>query len=120
MAEKKSATQLLTDVPKSFGKRPDGSEKGYGFFGALPRADGKVSTELSTDDPIDESGQKILHPLIVPTLSRQELEYLLQDKVKDPMMDETIYEKAAEFARQRLREGKSPFAEKHEQQAPPQ
>lgn len=99
--------------------RTDGTAKGDGFFGVLKRPDGKVSSELSTSDPIDKSGKEVLHPLIVPTLTRPELDYLLSDRKDNKAMESRIYEKAATHARDRIKAGKSPFAGPGEQQSPP-
>jgi hypothetical protein len=112
--------QIKEATGQGYGKRSDGTEKGAGFFGELKRPDGRISTELSTDDPIDGSGKKVLHPLIVPTLSKAELDYLLTtDKRDNNVMEDRIYEKAATHARERIKAGKSPFAGPGEQVAPP-
>lgn len=89
--------------------RPDGSKKGRGFFGPLPRPDGSVSTELSFD--FDADGRKILAPLLVPSLTQPEIDHLLQGG--EPT--ETIYRKAQDHALDRVRAGKSPFAEEAEE-----
>jgi hypothetical protein len=85
----------------------------------LKRPDGKVSSELSTDDPIENGGKNVLHPLIVPTLTRPELDYLLAGRKDNKAMEEKIYDKAAAHARSRLAAGKSPFAGPGEKVAPP-
>ena len=74
--------------------------KGSGYFGYLPASDG-YATEMSAED---ESGE---FPLLVPTLSREEIEHLLAGY--SPTED--IYRKAVEHAERRRKEGKSPFAE---------
>lgn len=111
--------QVPNPDASTFGKRPDGTAKGSGFFGVLKRPDGKVSSELSTDDPIDNSGKKVLHPLIVPSLTRPELDYLLSGQKGNQDMEQRIYKKSADHARERIKAGKSPFAGPGEQQSPP-
>lgn len=94
--------------------RQDGSQKGLGFFGALTRPDNNVSTELSFD--FDANGRKIFAPLIVPTLSKAELDYLLSGA--EPT--QSIYSKAIAHAMKRRGQNLSPFASPGEQMAPPQ
>lgn len=50
-------------------------EKGLGYFGKLKRPDGNVSTELSIGVNID--GKEIEIPSLVPTLTQEEIDYLL-------------------------------------------
>ena len=64
----------------SYGMRQDGTAKGDGFYGPLPSKDpryprGTVSTELSADMDVD--GKNIHFPLLVPGLSRAEIDSLL-------------------------------------------
>ena len=78
--------------------------KGKGFFGDLKRPDGDSSTELSSE--FEYQGKKIEYPLIVPTLSKAELDILLKgDKPTDD-----IYDKAESWAKFRVDKGMSPFA----------
>lgn len=99
----------------NYGKREDGTSKGSGYFGPLQRPDGGVSTELSFDFDHPKHG-KVFAPLIVPGLSRVELNHLLADGKPT----EAIYNKAQDFAVNRLQAGKSPFAMPGESYAPPQ
>lgn len=78
--------------------------KGRGYFGVLRRPDGEVSTELSFD--FNHQGKPVSAPLLVPTLSRQELDHLLSGA--DPT--DSIYEKAQLWALHRLGRGLPPFA----------
>jgi hypothetical protein len=73
--------------------------KGLGYFGLLPSKEG-VSTEISAEDDEGE------YPLLVPTLTREEIDHLLSGN--DPT--EAIYEKAVKHAKMRKKAGKSPFA----------
>jgi len=91
-----------------FGKRLDGTNKGLGFFGILDRPDGGISSELSFSFATDNG--EILAPLIVPTLTKQELSSLLNgDKPT-----EAIVNKAMRFAIERLKAGKNTFRQLHE------
>lgn len=91
-----------------YGKRADGTEKGAGFLGPLAAADGSVMTELSIG--IEFDGENAEVPLLVPTLTTEEIELLRSGA--DPT--EEIVNKSVEFARQRKREGKPYFATEDE------
>jgi hypothetical protein len=95
-----------------YGNRPDGSEKGMGFFGELKRPDGNISTEISVGVGID--GKEIDIPLIVPSLTKKELNYLLSTDIKSKSffnnMPPSIMDKAYEHANTRIKSGMSPFA----------
>jgi hypothetical protein len=78
--------------------------KGRGFLGAIPTSEGMPMTELSSSFELD--GQVIQHPLIVPTLTAQELQLLQMGGEPTP----EIYTKAQQFALDRIRQGMSPFA----------
>jgi hypothetical protein len=99
-----------------YGKRQDGSAKGKGFFGELKRPGGGVSTEISIGVGIN--GKETNIPLIVPTLSKDELSYLLNSDPKSKTffdkMPKSIIEKAVDHASMRIEAGKSPFAEPDE------
>ena len=92
-----------------YGLRHGGNgAKGLGYFGPLATADGGYATEISADD---ESGQ---FPLLVPTLTREELAAILAGN--DPT--DGVYAKARAFAAQRRAAGKSTFRESDEFQYP--
>jgi len=99
----------------TWGKRPDGSSKGAGFLGVLRRPDGGVSTEISISTNV--LGGKDF-PLLVPTLTRQEVEKVLALPVnpKDPEKDfwsklpKEVIKKAEDFAIRRQKEGRPLFA----------
>ncbi len=78
--------------------------KGRGYLGAIPTTEGMPMTELSSSFELD--GQVIQHPLIVPTLTAQELQLLQMGGEPTP----EIYTKAQQFALDRIRQGMSPFA----------
>jgi len=85
--------------------REDGTPKGNGWLGQLPMQDGsgKYATELSASSSID--GKNIFYPLIVPTLKKEHLDYLLSGGKPTP----EIYKLATEHALMRIKQGKSPF-----------
>ena len=88
-----------------YGNRADGTKKGQGFFGPLNRPDGKVSTEISIGVEFD--GKEIQIPTMVPTLTEEELQYLLDGN----QPTSGIVQKAIDHAKMRMRAGQSPFLE---------
>ena len=98
--------------PTPEGFRADSTKKGLGYFGELKRPDGQVSTEISIGVEID--GKEIEIPTLVPTLTQDEINYLL--KGGEPTDD--IVDKAVKHAKERIKYGKSPFAQKGEQIKP--
>lgn len=93
---------------RSWDRRADGSPKGDGWLGPLRRPDGKVSSELSIG--INIGGKEVEVPSMVPTLNQSEVAWLLTHP-PTAKMPPSIVSKAADFARQRLAQGKSPFRE---------
>jgi hypothetical protein len=94
-------------------KRADGSQKGHGFLGLLRRKDGGVSSEISVGTEIN--GKETDIPLMVPTLTRAEVEQLLNNPVGEHMkIPPAVFQKAVAFARTRIATGKSPFAQSDE------
>lgn len=93
-------------------KRADGSQKGNGWLGLLRRPDGGVSSEISIGVEINGKEQEI--PLMVPTLTRSEVQTLLSKDPQKPgffsQLPDSIKQKALAFARDRLSQNKSPFA----------
>ena len=57
-----------------YGKRLDGSQKGFGWLGELPMKDGRVMTEQSVG--VSFGGKDYQIPTIVPTLSSEEIDHL--------------------------------------------
>ena len=86
--------------------RNDGTEKGNGYFGVLPMRDGsqKVATEIAIG--VNLGGKEVEIPTLVPTLTPQEIDHLLRGKKPTP----TIVKKAIIHAKQRIKQGLSPFA----------
>lgn len=99
-----------------YGKRPDGTPKGKGYFGEIKRPDGNVMTEISIG--VGLNGKETQIPLIVPTLNKQELDALMKNdpKSKDFMrrIPSSVIDKAVEHAVQRMKQNKSPYAEPNE------
>ena len=92
--------------------RPDNTKKGFGWLGPLTRPDGKVSTELSIGMDFGD-GKETLLPLIVPTLSQQETQWLLNNDIEGKVntVPRSIMDKAIQHAQQRMAAGLSPFAD---------
>jgi hypothetical protein len=67
-----------------------------------------VSSELSVDAEVD--GKKMFFPLMVPTLTPDEVRWLLSNKPDPKNIPRPIMDKAIAFARQRTAQGRSPFA----------
>jgi len=97
-----------------FGPRTDGSAKGMGYFGEIKRPDGKVSTEISVGVNIE--GKELEIPLLVPGLTKSEIQHLLNDG--EPT--DAIVGKAVLFARQRMKKGLSPFASEEDRYPMPE
>jgi hypothetical protein len=98
-------------------KRADGSAKGMGWLGLLKRPDGEVSSEISVGVEIGGKEREI--PLMVPGLTKPELDYLMTHNPESPAfqrdMPPSILAKAEAFARQRIAKGASPFRQDSEQ-----
>lgn len=106
--------------PKDF--RLDGTKKGLGFLGPLLRPDGGVSSEISIGLDFGKGEMQI--PTMVPTLARNEVYYLLntpEDKIQnaDPNLFKSIRDKAERHAQERLKSGKSVWAEEGESPTKP-
>jgi hypothetical protein len=90
--------------PKDYGLRQDKTRKGFGYYGPLKTPSGDDATELSFS--FDYNGNEVLAPLLVPGLSKAQIDVLLSGGRITP----DIYEMASQHALERLRYGKSPFA----------
>ena len=90
----------------------DATPKGKGYFGEVPMNQGGAMTELSS--AYDQDGKLISHPLIVPTLNKQEVDLLKMGLEPTP----EIYKKAQDYAQQRIGAGQSPFATRQELRYP--
>lgn len=92
-----------------YGKRTSGEEKGLGYFGELQRPGGGISTELSIG--VNIGGKEMEIPTLVPTLDKNEIDYLLTGG----RPTEEIVNKAIAYAKMRISKGTSPFAQAGEQ-----
>lgn len=96
-----------------YGLRNDGKTyKGTGWLGELKTADGGVATEYtSQSEAVKVNGKRIDFPTLVPTLTKDEVELMVNDIIpnKKPVPDE-IMQKAVDHARMRLANGQSVFA----------
>lgn len=99
-------------------KRADGAEKGTGFLGLLKRPDGQQSSEISIST--DAVGGKDF-PLLVPTLTRAEVDKILAIPINDPKFFDKVPKeaiaKAEAFAKQRQAAGLPLFATDQESPA---
>jgi hypothetical protein len=97
----------MTRMDNGYGNRPDGTPKGSGYFGELKMRDGSgsVATELTAGVNID--GKETDIPLLVPTLTEKEKNYLLEGN--KPTRE--IIGKAVSHAKKRMSDGKSPYAD---------
>ena len=97
--------------------RPDGTKKGLGYFGPLPMTDksGRVMTEYSIG--VNFGDKEVLIPTLVPTLNKKELDYLLGGgTINESSIGKRIFNKAVDHAKERLANGKSPFADEVQQE----
>lgn len=85
--------------------RPDGTRKGSGWLGPLEMTDGsgRVMTEYSVG--VRVGGREMDIPTLVPTLSREEVNYLRAGGKPT----RAIVEKARAHAEEQIRAGRSPF-----------
>ena len=82
----------------------EGTIKGKGYFGEIPVKKGGIMGEVSS--AYEQDGKLISHPLIVPTLTKEEIDLLGMGLKPTP----EIYKKAQDYAQQRIAAGQSPFA----------
>jgi len=88
-----------------YGIRHSGlAPKGKGYFGLLKRPGGGFSTELSRESEIN--GKNVEYPLIVPGLSREQLDNMLSGGTPDAATEQI----ARQHAISRMNAGQSPFA----------
>lgn len=97
-----------------YGLRNDGKTyKGTGWLGELKLPNGGVATEytMQSDAVKDADGKRIDFPTLVPTLAKDEVDTMVNDIIPNnkPVPDE-IAQKAVDFARMRLANGMSVFA----------
>jgi hypothetical protein len=89
-----------------------GTVKGKGYFGEVPTNQGGAMTELSS--AYEQDGKLISNPLIVPTLTKQEIDLLKSGQEPTPQ----IIKKAQDYAQKRMGSGQSTFATPQELRYP--
>lgn len=99
--------KAMTDAGPGYGLRPDGTPKGNGFLGPMTNSRGETMTEYSIG--VNIGGKEMDVPTFVPTLTRAEIDTLLNIGPDTPI-PESIVKKAADHARARIAEGKAVFA----------
>jgi len=112
--------QALSREPGLFGARyleqgqdmSQGTLKGKGYFGEIPVNQGGAMTEFSS--AFEQDGKMVSHPLLVPTLNKQEIDLLRMGLEPTP----EIYKKAQDYAQKRIGAGQSPFATPQELRYP--
>lgn len=106
---KRPRQSYLRDTYSNVGLAPYGVRysgegvKSTGYFGFIPSPEGGVSTEISRED---EYGRE--YPLLVPTLSREEIDELVHNQGRT--FDQRIEDKAYDWAASRRKKGIGPFA----------
>jgi len=108
---KQARKNLIPNPPvKKDWIRPDGTIKDVGYYGKLKSPMGQTVTEYSIGVPV--FGKDMDVPTLVPGLTEQERQFILQDADKQmpssPMWN-SIERKAIQHAKQRVMKGMSPF-----------
>jgi hypothetical protein len=106
-------SNFLRPMASHGGARMDGTRKGDGYFGALARPDGQVSSELSIGVSFDD-GQEVQIPLLVPTLTDGEVQGLLSGAAPS----DAVVDKAVTFYQGRQGSGLPAFARPGEERIP--
>jgi hypothetical protein len=94
--------------------------KGMGWFGPLINADKDLMTEYSRSGSIVAGADRVDYPLLVPTLDEAQVRFLIDDAIrpgkdrKPVRIPEAIEIKARDWARKRINQGLSPFAQEGE------
>ena len=111
MKEVKKAQNGMTIPPvKKDLIRPDGTMKDVGYYGKLKSPMGQTVTEYSI--PATILGKRMDVPSLIPGLTEEEKQHILEDADKVKPWDKTwegIEKKAAQHATQRAMMGMSPF-----------
>lgn len=76
-----------------------------------------MATEFSASvDDVQVKGKPVDFPTLVPTLSKEEVNTMVNDIIpNNKRIPNEIMNKAIDFARERIAQGKSPFASKEEE-----
>jgi hypothetical protein len=90
---------------------PESREKGKGFLGELELPNGSVATEY-TIGTTDVTGEELEIPTLVPTLTKEEIDLMVNDIIPNRKpVPKAIFQKAIAHAKKRIKEGKSVFKE---------
>lgn len=106
--------QVLSSAPPTpyYGERPDGTLKGTGYLGEIPRSDGDVMTEVTTG--VEINGKEMNIPLITPYSSKADIEYLKKADIKGKdfydNMPKGMMDRAVKHAVDRMKAGKPVYA----------
>ena len=96
-----------------YGNREDGSPKGGGWLGEIKLPDGSVATEYTVQSQaVAVDGKQIDFPLLVPTLTAEEVELLRTDIIPNQKaIPDGIMQKSVDHARSRLESKNSVFVD---------
>ena len=98
---------------RAFGQRHDiaSGAKGYGWLGPMQSMSGGPMTEYSSTNAMGRD-----YPQVVPTLTAEELQYLLSEPrglpsipTRNRAIDNSVYRKSTDWAKLRGLQGMSPF-----------
>lgn len=103
LMQKKDKDPFFDD--KNYGKRNDGSDKGSGWLGEIKQTNDKFATELTYD--YDTPYGRFSMPLIVPTLTENEIESIRMGE----QPTEEMHKKAFKHGLNRILQWKSPYSE---------
>ncbi len=109
-----SGAQPKPWIPNENDLRSDGTPKGNGWLGVLPITypDGKTGAATEYTVGVSIGGKNVDIPTLVPTLSKEEVNLMVTDIIPNhKKVPDQILQKAIAFAKSRLAEGKSVFAE---------
>ncbi len=105
---------ILGEIPEKPPLRPSGSPKGVGFLGELKLPGGGIATEFSVGTT-DVTGEELNIPTLVPTLTKKEIELMVNDIIPNKKkVPDAIFKKAVAHAKKRIKQGKSVFFERGE------
>ena len=110
MASMKRKPIVLQPIRNNYGKRPDGSDKGDGWLGAIDLGGGNVATEYTMQsDKVRVGGEQIDFPTLVPTLTPDEVNIMKDVILNKKDIPEPIIQKAIKHANKQINAGKSVF-----------
>lgn len=115
---KNALREAQLSSPYYYGMRyGNNGPKSMGYFGELPiPGESNIATEYSIG--VNIGGKNLEIPSIVPTLSGEELNSVLQAAGGNGKIPESVIQKAISHAKERISKGLSPFWEMPEKQFP--